>query len=75
MGAQIRLLLMFDAFSRISGEVLARSVALSLAFAKQHINFTAAESGCSRGSTGPRSRPAPGAASGTRLSPPESHSS
>ena len=46
------------------------SADLSLALAKQLLDSTAAGSSCGRGPTGPTSRPAPGAPSGTRLSPP-----
>ena len=76
MGVRIRLFLVINAFSRISGMVLAWSADLSLALAKQLLDSTTAESGCGRGSTGPTSRPAPGAASGTEpASPPESRGS
>ena len=42
MGIQIRLFLVIDAFSRISGLVLACSADLSLALAKQRLDSTAA---------------------------------
>ncbi len=70
-GIEIRLFLVIDAFSRFSGIALACSADLSLALAKQLLDFTAAGSSCGRGPTGPPSRPAPGAPSGTRLLPPE----
>ena len=70
-GIEIRLFLVIDAFSRFSGIALACSADLSLALAKQLLDSTAAGSSCGRGPTGPTSRPAPGAPSGTRLSPPE----
>ena len=70
-GIEIRLFLVIDAFSRFSGIALACSADLSLALAKQLLDSTVAGSSCGRGPTGPTSRPAPGAPSGTRLSPPE----
>ncbi len=70
MGIEIRLFLVIDAFSRFSGMALACFAGLSLALAEQLLDSTAAESGCGRGPTGPTLRPAPGAPSGTRLSPP-----
>ena len=64
-----------DAFSRFSGMAPACSADLTLALAKQLLESTAAGSGCGRGPTEPTSRPAPGAPSRTRLSPPESRDS
>ena len=53
-------------------QALACSADLSPALAKQLLDSTAAGSRYGRGPTGPTSRSAPGAASGTRLSPQES---
>ena len=75
MGIEIRLFLVIDAFSRFSGMTPACSADLTLALAKQLLDSTAAGSDCGRGPTGPTLRPAPGAPSGTRLSPPESRGS
>ena len=50
MGIEIRLFLVIDAFSRLSGTLIACSAGLSLQLAKQLLDSTAAASGCGRGS-------------------------
>ena len=52
MGIEIRLFLVIDAFSRLSGTLIACSAGLSLQLVKQLLNSTAAASGCGRGSVG-----------------------
>jgi hypothetical protein len=52
-GIEIRLFLVLEAFSRLSGTPFARSASLSLHLATKLLDSSAAASGCDRGSVGP----------------------